>query len=130
MILFVASNPSKLNKDPKIAIVGSKSEKTFNGWAEYLVPDKNYMVVNVSDKITNDNKPPKKSEFNLLKLCTYAIHPSVTKIVAMGNVASCALDEIGVKYFKIPHPSPLNRFLNNTVQVEAVLEECKKYIET
>jgi hypothetical protein len=129
MILFVASNPSKLNTDPEIAMVGSKSEKTFNGWVEYLVTNGDYKVVNVSDKVTDDNKPLKKTEYDLLKLSTYAIHPSVTKIVALGNTAADALDQIGIKYYKLPHPSPLNRFLNNTAQVEAVLEDCKKYLE-
>ena len=130
MILFIASNPSKLNSDPEVAMIGSKSEKTFNGWVEYLVPSGVYKVVNVSDQVTDNNRPLKKSEYDLLKLSTYAINPSVTKIVALGNTAADALDMIGIKYFKLPHPSPLNRFLNNTVQVEAVLEECKLYLGT
>ena len=130
MILFVASNPSRLNKDPDIAMIGSKSEKTFNGWAEYLVPSGDYKVVNVSNQVTEGNRPLKKTEFDLLGLCNHAIHPSVTKIVAMGNIAASALDQIGIKYYKIPHPSPLNRFLNNTTQVESVLEDCKKYLGT
>lgn len=129
MILFVASHPSRLNKDPNIAMIGSKSEKNFNAWAEYLVPDKKYTVVNVSNKVTEMNRPLKRSEYDLLSLCNYTIHPSVTKVVALGNTAADALDMIGIKYFKLPHPSPLNRFLNNTVQVEAVLEECKAWLE-
>ena len=128
MILFVASNPSSLNKDPEIAMIGSRSEKNFNGWAEYLVPNKQYVVVNVSNKVTEMNRPLKRSEYDLLRLCNYAIHPSVTKVVALGNTAADALDQIGIKYFKLPHPSPLNRFLNNECQVDAVLEECKAWL--
>ena len=127
MILFVASNPSKLNHDPNIAIIGSKSEKTFNSWVQYLAPNSEYSVVNVSDKIT-DKRPLRKSEFDLKKLYNHVSNPLVTKIIAMGNIASCALEEIGVEFYKIPHPSPLNRFLNNKVQVKAVLKECKKWL--
>lgn len=130
MILFVASNPSKLNNDPNIAIIGSKSEQTFNSWAEYLVPSKDYFVINVSDKVTDDNRPLKKTEYDLLKLSNYAINPTFTKIVALGNTAADALDQIGMEYYKLPHPSPRNRFLNNTVQVEAVLEDCKQWLDS
>lgn len=129
MILFVASHPSRLNKDPDIAIVGARCEKTFNTWAEYLVPDEQYFVTNVSNKVTEMNRPLKRSEYDLLSLCNLTIHPSVTKVVALGNTAADALDQIGIKYFKLPHPSPLNSFLNNTVQVEAVLEECKTWLK-
>jgi hypothetical protein len=129
MILFVASNPSRLNTDPAVAMIGSKSERNFNEWVEYLVPSGQYQVVNVSDVVTENNRALKRSEYNLLRLANYAIHPSVTKVVALGNTAADALDQIGIKYFKLPHPSPLNRFLNNKVQVEAVLEECKKWLQ-
>jgi uracil-DNA glycosylase len=129
MILFVASNPSRLNIDPNIAIIGSKSEKTFNSWAEYLSPQKDYQVTNVSDKITDQNKPLKRSEYNLTRLSELAHYPTTTKVVALGKTAADALDQIGIKYYKLPHPSPLNRFLNNTVQVEAVLEDCKAWLD-
>ena len=130
MILFVASNPSRLNTDPQVAIIGSKSEKTFNGWVEYLAPDGQYKVVNVSDKILAHKETLKKSDYDLFKLAAHVFNPSITKVVALGNTASTALEKLDVEYFKIPHPSPLNRFLNNTVQVEAVLEECKKWLDS
>jgi len=34
-----------------------------------------------------------------------------------------------IDYFVLPCPSPLNRFLNNEEQVEAVLEECERWIK-
>lgn len=129
MILFVASNPSRLNKDPKIAMVGAKCEKTFTAWAEYLVPNKFYKVVNVSDVIPVTNRTVKRSEYDLVRLCNEAIDPATTKIVALGNTAADALDMIGVKYFKLPHPSPLNRFLNSQEQVDAVLQECRQWLD-
>jgi len=129
MILFVASNPSRLNKDAQVAMIGAKCEKTFTEWANYLVPNKFYRVVNVSDVIPTTNRAIKRSEYDLLRLCNETIHPAVTKVVALGNTAADALDIIGIKYFKLPHPSPLNRFLNNKEQVDAVLQECKQWID-
>lgn len=128
MILFVASNPSKLNKNPTVAMVGARSEPNFNAWAKFLVPSGQYAIVNASDRVLEDGEKLKRSDYDLLRLSNYAIHPSVTKVVALGNVAADALDTIGIKYFKLPHPSPKNRFLNNAVQVEAVLIECKQWI--
>lgn len=127
MILFVASNPSKLNTDPEVAIVGSKSEKTFNEWIEKLGVGENYKVVNVSNVVTEKNSPLKIRDFQLFHLANYTM--IATKVIALGNTASDALDRINVEYFKLPHPSPRNRFLNNKVQVEAVLEECKKWLQ-
>lgn len=127
MILFVGSNPSHLNTDPDVAMVGSKSEKTFNEWVEYLVPDGKYKVVNVSNKVTPNNRPLRKNEFELMHLANYCLIS--TKIIALGNTAAEALEELGFEFYKLPHPSPLNRFLNNKVQAEAVLEDCKKWLE-
>lgn len=129
MILFVASNPSSLNTNPEIAMIGSKSERTFTRWVEYLIPDGVYRVINVSNEVTDDNKPLKRSQYNISHLIHYAKDLSITKVVALGNVAADALDQIEVQYFKLPHPSPLNRFLNNKEQVDAVLEECKKWLQ-
>jgi hypothetical protein len=128
MILFVASNPSKLNTDVKIAMVGSKSEKNFNAWSKYLVPDGQYQVVNVSDVVLNNGASLKKADYNLSRLEQCVKNTSVKKVIALGNNAADALEMIGIKYFKLPHPSPRNRFLNFKVQVEAVLTECKKWL--
>lgn len=128
MVLFVGSNPSSLNKDPSIPFVGSKSEDNLKSWLKFLIPSGMYRIVNVSDKVTKDNRPLKKSEYELLQLSIHALNPSIDRVVALGNTASDALDEIGIKHFKLPHPSPRNRFLNNKIQVQAVLDECKKYI--
>ena len=128
MILFVASNPSKFNKDPKVAMIGSKSERVFNRFVKDLGVGDSYMVVNVASVVTDDNRPLKVSEYDLQNLIAYTTHPSVTKVIALGNTAADALNRIDQEFFKLPHPSPLNRFLNNEVQVEAVLGACKEWI--
>jgi hypothetical protein len=131
MILFVASNPSKLNTDPTIAMVGSKSEKTFNSWAEYLSNHtRDFVVINASNKVLKDGEVLKVEDIDFEKLIRWTHDKYITKIVALGNVASKALSYVGAEHYKLPHPSPRNRFLNNTEQVEAVLENCKQWLET
>jgi hypothetical protein len=50
------------------------------------------------------------------------------KIIALGEVASKSLNKVGVSHFKLPHPSPLNRKLNDKVFIQNILKECKKYL--
>lgn len=50
------------------------------------------------------------------------------KVVALGQYASCALRKAGVEHFQMPHPSGLNRQLNNKDFVEMKLNEFKNYI--
>lgn len=48
------------------------------------------------------------------------------KIVALGNNASKALK--GIKHFKLPHPSGLNRQINNKRLINRKLKECGKWL--
>lgn len=52
------------------------------------------------------------------------------KIVALGGFASKVLDKLGVEHFKLPHPSPRNRLLNDKEFERSELERCREYIES
>ena len=127
MILFVASNPSHLNYDPLIPFAGSRSEKNFKEWAEFLAPE-GYKVINAADQVTYNNRRIAKSEINIVDFKTKILNNKPTKIIALGTTASMALEMAGEVFFKLPHPSPLNRFLNNKVYLDAVLQECKEWL--
>jgi hypothetical protein len=49
-------------------------------------------------------------------------------VVAIGNVASRVLERLSVDHFSLPHPSGLNRKLNDADYVERVLRECRDYV--
>ena len=59
----------------------------------------------------------------------YTISKGYEKVIALGNVASEALTKINVDHFKLPHPSGLNRKLNDKKYVTQLLKECKEYHE-
>jgi hypothetical protein len=52
------------------------------------------------------------------------------KILALGNLVSNVLDKIDAKHFKLPHPSPRNRLLNDKDYERRVLSACKAYLES
>lgn len=50
------------------------------------------------------------------------------KVVAWGSGVSKHLSRMGIDHFTIPHPSPLNRQINDKEYISRVLKECKEYI--
>lgn len=118
-VAFVASNPSR---------VGSHSPaiKNFKKWIKVLGLFQPVKFFNVSNSVTPNNRPLKKSEYELGRLIL-DVH-GYERVVALGTTASNALEMIGVPHFRFPHPSPKNRVLNDSLHVEAILAECKKFI--
>jgi hypothetical protein len=51
------------------------------------------------------------------------------RFIALGDEAAKELKMMRLEYFKLPNPSPRNTFLKNKVQVDAVLEECRKWLQ-
>jgi len=49
-------------------------------------------------------------------------------IIALGGFVSEALDSIKVKHYKLPHPSPRNRLLNDKQYVKDVIRACKYWL--
>ena len=49
-------------------------------------------------------------------------------VLALGEFVSLALNRLNVEHFKLPHPSPLNRSLNDKEYEKQVLEQCKDYL--
>lgn len=50
------------------------------------------------------------------------------KVIALGNFSSMILTHMGVKHFKMPHPSPRNRIFNDKNKENELLTKCKHYI--
>lgn len=120
-VAFVGSNPSHAGPD-------SPAIKTLRKWWDGLVITNSAAFFNVSNKVTPNNRPLKTSEYELGRLMVDLL--GYERVVALGNTASNALERLGVPHFRLPHPSPRNRVLNDQLHVEAILAECKKFIST
>lgn len=115
-ILFAGDCPSPLNIDPDVAFIGSRSESNLDLWMSVLGCYEASICLNTHTD-------------ELLKSVA-ALYAMGLKVVALGNNASFRLEKIGVKHFKLPHPSPKNRRLNDHHFVDRELQKCKIYVNS
>ena len=111
-VVFVGDAPSSKNIDPNVAFIGTPSHKNLIGWLAKLNCN-DYILINSN------------TEYNLEKIAALS---KENKIVALGKKAGDRLAKIEVAHFKMPHPSPLNRILNDESKVNEFLEMCREYI--
>lgn len=112
-VVFVGDEPSASNVDPSIAFVGAKSFKTLVKWIKFIDPDY-YICLN-----------------SHTEGCIQAIkvlHENGFIIVALGKKASERLDSFWNFHFVLPHPSGLNRKLNDKEYVDKCLSNIKRWI--
>lgn len=53
-----------------------------------------------------------------------------SKVIALGGFVSKVLDKCGIEHYQMPHPSPLNRLLNDKEFEKNCVKECKEWLET
>lgn len=117
IINIVGDKPSKKNLDKNVAFVGTKSYKVLLNWIYK-------MNININDAVLH-NKDDEKLYYMILEDKTRNIG---YKYIALGNKAEKTLSAYQVNYFKLPHPSGLNRLTNNKNLINKKLKECVKYI--
>lgn len=125
-VLIVGQNPSRMNFDPEVPFVGTKSYKTLLDWISYL-NIKDFDTVNVCEEYTIPTSF--KALMNQTQhLISYIGKYNPTHVIALGSVAHKVLDELGINHYTLPHPSPRNRALNNKDLINQKLDRCKNYL--
>lgn len=115
-VLIVGDRPSSLNVDPKVPFKGAKCEKRLNTWID-VIGIRNCKIINQSD-FEYDEIVDLINMYNGLY--------TKVKVVALGNNASKALKSL--EHFKLPHPSGLNRKLNDKKYEKQQLKLCKAFL--
>lgn len=112
-VVFVGDGPSKTNVSPDVAFVGAKCFTTVVEWIKELNPDF-YVCLN-SDTCSqlSDIRALAKSGF---------------KVIAFGNKASERLMKMHIGHHMMPHPSGLNRKLNDKKYVALELYHAHSFI--
>lgn len=113
MVLFVGDRPSRLNKDPEVAFIGSRSEKVLMSWIKKINPTEAFLI---------------NSHTHILLLRIEVYNNLGDAVVALGNIASKRLEKAGIPHFKLPHPSGRNRKLNDKTFIDKELKKCKTYL--
>lgn len=119
-VLFIGDRPSKHNVDKDTPFVGTRSYKTLLAWIyEMNVDISRVYMCNAYDA---DGNPSER---------LYGTNRN-WKIVVLGENARKRLaDQVfthPVEYFVLPHPSGLNRKLNDKNKLKKLLIDCKEFI--
>lgn len=110
-IIFVGDKHGNAGLHPDIAFVGSKSYNKIVQWIADL-------DIYVDDVIL----------INKHQIFDTRLNWPDALFIACGNIASEALNDEGIKHFKLPHPSGRNRKLNDKKYEKNLLKECYKWI--
>lgn len=134
-IVFIGSNPSQRSQSVVPFYYNTKSMTILNKWIERMHEGANIRLesvhfLNVSNYPTVGNRPLKMSEIRMeipgLSNRISSIIPD--KIIALGKTAETALTLLGVPHYAMPHPSGLNRKLNDPAYVEEKINGLKSYL--
>lgn len=134
-ILFVGSNPSQSSASNIPFYGDTKSLDTINKWIQQLQTDGltvSVDFINVCDFKTLNNRPLKTSEIKAalpslrLKLDQY----SSTTIITLGKTAEKAMTLLRLTHYAMPHPSGLNRKLNDSNYVAEKINGLKELLKS
>lgn len=119
-LVFVGDTPSHYNTDPKVAFKGARCERRLKSWIKHILTPvryhlEDYLIINRVDFM-----------FSVIKILNVHMYAPYI-IIALGHEASQACGKI--EHFKLPHPSGLNRQINDKKFILDKLNECKQYVE-
>ena len=117
-IMIVGINPSSGKPNKTSATI-----KRLNSWADTLGIDY-YSFTNVIHQTGAYKQSLVDKETLLCYIKDYK------KVIALGPLVSKTLNRLGIDHYTMPHPSPLNRQLNDREYEVMKLEECKKFMES
>lgn len=112
-VLVVGLNPSKKHGN-------SPTLKNLNNWLDRL----NLGPVSFINLYEGYEINESEKTIQFIK----NISKDYDRVIALGNEVSRNLSSSNIGHFKLPHPSGLNRLLNDSRYVREKLEDCKRYL--
>lgn len=122
-VLLLGSNPSIKSASDLAFFLDSKSGKTLREWIAGIQAD--FIYGNVSSIKTENNRPLTRREVkaSLPDLLKTIAKDSPDRIVALGKTAHEALTLLQLPHLQMPHPSGMNRQLNDKNFKEQKIKE-------
>lgn len=122
LVLFVGQSIPLDHASDTDPFEDTSSGRRLQRWIDFLIKHEDrHLLVNACSEPGADKATEEDLE-TLEYLITSNVQPSA--IVALGKVAAAALEEIGVPFFELPHPSGLSRAMNNAPLVQSRLDDC------
>ena len=115
-VMIVGSNPSTKSSNLSAFDTSTKSGRTVDEW---LSPLGKYIseiiALNVYDRPTENNRSLTQKEIKAgcKTVERWVDYHKPDVVVAFGKTASKALTLLGIEHYEMPHPSGLNRQLND-----------------
>jgi hypothetical protein len=106
---------------PTLGYTRNATFRRLESWMDEL-DVKHFSFINVFDK----PHVPTLSKVKGKPLITAS--QGYTNVLALGTFVSLALNRLMIEHFQLPHPSPLNRMLNDKQYEKQILEQCKDYL--
>lgn len=139
IVVFVGSNPSKSAHSRVPFDLTSRSGKTLRQWLKVLDLDghiQGQRLYNVANRPTPNNRPLNAKE---IVAALPALHSDLEyeqmmdrtiglRVVALGKTAEKALTLLRVPFYSMPHPSGMNRQLNDPKYVEEKINGLREYL--
>lgn len=116
-IIFVGDKPSKKNISQSVPFVGTQSYKVLLDWIWRMDIDITSVIMTNRDSLYTCGGTSMGSIFR------------THTFIALGSAASEELDKLNISHFKLPHPSPKNRKLNDKFFVTSQLNLCRIWLD-
>lgn len=117
-ILILGQNPGN---NPKAFHYKNHTIDRLNKWAD-LLGIRHYSFMNCTD--LRGTVKLKDIDFGYVQSSLVGYN----KVIALGGFPSTVLDHINITHFRLPHPSPRNRVLNDKHELTKILDNCKRYL--
>ncbi len=118
-VVFIGDRPNqKKNRHLDVPFVGTRSYKTLLEW--FYRMDVDITRVYLVNAYTVDGAP--------VMLPWDALREQGTAVVVLGAAALEAVKDKDVQFFVLPHPSGLNRELNDKKKLSEKLAKCRDFI--
>jgi len=128
-VLLIGSNPSVKSPDNSEFHPDTRSRAVIDEWFKDI-HDVSMSFINVVDYKKPGNKPLSVREIkeSLPELKGKIEQYNEHKIVALGKTATKAMKLLTYDFLEAPHPSGLNRKLNDPEFVKSFIEDLTEYI--
>lgn len=113
-VVFVGDQPSATNTVDGIAFVGAACFSRLVDWINAI--DADFYICLNSNELTymgDIHKLVENADF---------------KVIALGIKAASRLQEFDIDHFMLPHPSGLNRQINDPIAIKTLLMEAQEYV--